>query len=122
MIWRSKKQNTVAHSTTEAEYVTLSFAARQSIWVNRGLSHLGINTKPVIYGDNTASIKLTSNQGVSDQTKHIDVRHHHIRELVEQREIEIGQVGTKDNIADICTKGLTRDVFEDMLVKLGMET
>ena len=83
---------------------------------------MGINTVPIIYGDNTASIKLTSNQGVSDRMKHIDVWHHQIRELVEDGKIEIGQVGTKDNIADVCMKGLTRDVFEDMLVKLRMET
>jgi hypothetical protein len=122
VIWRSKKQKTVATSTTEAEYVALAFAARQSVWINRGLQHMGITTKPIIYCDNTAAIKLTENAGVSDRTKHIDVQHHYTRELRESGKIDVVTVETENNLADICTKGLTRVIFEGFSVRLGMDT
>jgi len=122
VIWRSKKQKTVSNSTTVAKYVALAFAAKQSIWVQRGLSLLGINTIPTIYCDNTAAIQLTENSGVSDRTKHIDVKYYLVRELREKGEIRVVSVGTKDNLADVCTKGLTRVLFEGFLDRLGMET
>ena len=122
VIWRSKKQKTVSDSTTVAEYVALAFAAKQSIWVRRGLSLLGINTVPTIHCDNTAAIRLTENSGVSDRTKHIDVKYHLVRELREKGEIRVVSVGTKDNLADVCTKGLTRVLFKGFLDRLGMET
>ena len=121
-IWRSKKQKTVSDSTTIAEYVALVLASKQSIWVRRGLALLNINTTPTIHCDNQAAIKLTENAGVSDRTKHIDVKFHLIRELREKGDIRIVSVGTKDNLADLCTKGLTRVLFEGYLKRLGMET
>ena len=122
VIWRSKKQKTVSDSTTVAEYVALAFAAKQSIWVRRGLLLLGVKTVPTIHCDNTAAIKLTENSGVSDRTKHIDVKYHLVRELREKGDIRVISVGTKDNLADVCTKGLTRVSFEEFLDRLEMET
>ena len=121
VIWRSKKQKTVATSTTEAEYVALAFAARQSVWINRGLSHMDIETVPIIHCDNTAAIKLTENAGVSDRTKHIDVQHHYTRELRELGKIKVVSVETENNLADICTKGLTKALFEEFSVRMGMK-
>ena len=121
-IWRSKKQKTVSDSTTVAEYVALAFASKQSIWVRRGLALLNIDTTSTIHCDNQAAIKLTENTGVSDRTKHIDVKFHFVRELREKGDIRIVSVGTKDNLADLCTKGLTRILFEGFLKRLGMET
>jgi len=122
VIWRSKKQKTVSDSTTVAEYVALAFASKQSIWVRRGLALLNINTTPTIHFDNQAAVKLTENSGVSDRTKHIDVKYHLVRELRDKGDIRIVSVDTKDNLADVCTKGLVRVLFEGFLDRLGMET
>jgi len=68
VIWRLKKQKTVSDSTTVAKYVALAFAAKQSIWVRRELSLLGINTVPTIHCDNIAAIRLTGeNSGISTE-------------------------------------------------------
>ena len=76
----------------------------------------------MIHCDNQATIMLTENAGVSDRTKHIDVKFHFIRELREKGHIRIVSVGTKDNLADLYTKGLTRVLFEGFPKRLGMET
>ena len=72
--------------------------------------------------DNMAAIKFTENSGISDKTKHIDVKHNLVRELREKEDIRVDSVGTKDNLVDECTKGLTRVSFEGFLDRLGMET
>ena len=83
---------------------------------------MGINTIPTIYCDNTAAIKLTENSGVSDRTKHIDVKHHYTRELRDLGKIRVLPIGTENNLADICTKGLTRILFDDFSGRLGMQS
>jgi len=122
VIWRSKKQKSVTLSTTEAEYVALCCAVQQSIWIKRGLSLMDINTTPTVYCDNTATIKLAGNEGVSDRTKHIDVKYHYTRQMWKRKEIRLEHVDTKENVADICTKGLSKVLHDGFLVKIGMET
>src|SRR5207302_5173410 len=81
-IKQTEYQAILKHDIKQTEYQAILMKQVTKYQYRLQLSHMGINTVPIICGDNTASIKLTSNQGVSDRTKHIDVRHHHIRELV----------------------------------------
>jgi len=60
------KQKIVSYSTTVAEYVALAFAAKQSMWVRRGLSLLGVKTVSTIHSNNLVAIKRTENSGISD--------------------------------------------------------
>ncbi len=79
--WLSKKQSTVALSTAEAEYVALSQAAQECVWLRRLLSDLGMDVSPVmILEDNQGAIAIAKNPVDHSRTKHIDIRYHYIRE------------------------------------------
>jgi hypothetical protein len=105
--WASNRQPTVATSTTEAEYMALSDALKEGIWLSRMLSDLGIPTAQfIIYCDNKAAIALTANPGKHKHSKHIDVRYHFIRERVIDDTVVIRHVGTNDQAADMLTKAL----------------
>ena len=74
------------------------------------LVDFGLNYQSVpIFCDNTSTINLTKNLIQHSRTKHIDIKHHFIRELVQNREIQINYVNTKDQLADIFTKALPRE-------------
>lgn len=108
--WASKKQQTVALSSTEAEYMALADTAREILFIKHVMKELGFNDAccgPIkILGDNIGSLKLSQNIGCNKRTKHIDCRHHFIRELVERKEITLQYCNTNKMLADICTKAL----------------
>ena len=121
--WSSKKQPTVALSTTEAEYMALTQAAKEGIWIKRLLSELGFNSPNdpiVINSDNQGSSALAKNPIQHARTKHIDIRHHFIREMVENKEVEIVYCGTDDMVADILTKGLSREKHNRFVEGMGI--
>ena len=122
--WSSKKQKTVARSSTEAEYVALSYAAQEGIWLRRLLDSLGVGslqTEPTtIYEDNNGAIDLTKNAKHHNRTKHIDISHHFVREQVELKNISVTHCPSKYMIADIMTKGLARVQFEKLREAMGV--
>jgi hypothetical protein len=89
--WKSKKQTTIALSSTEAEYVALSEAAREACWLRNLYDELGYTQKYpiVIKGDNDGSIAMAKNQQFHSRSKHIAIRWHWVRDLVEQNLIAI---------------------------------
>ena len=88
--WCSKKQKTVSTSTTKVEYIAIGHAARESVWIKRFINEMALQTTGLILnGDNEASISLTTNPKSQNRTKHIDVQHHYIRELVNDKELTI---------------------------------
>ena len=80
--WISKKQNSVAMSTTEAEYMSLSVAARQAIWYLHGSQELGLTIPITVRCDNTSAISISNNPIVSNRSKHIAIHYHFVRESV----------------------------------------
>jgi len=106
--WSSKRQTTVALSTTEAEYMALSHAAREAIWLRQLLKELGFEqTKPTeIYSDNQGCIALVANPIHHARTKHIDVRHHFVRQLHSDGAIQTLFCRSEENAADFLTKPL----------------
>lgn len=120
--WLSKKQPIVTLSTTEAEYVSASVCACQAVWFKRILEELGhhILGGTTIWCDNTSTIKLSKNQVFHGRCKHIGVRFHFLRELVNNGEISLEHCGSQEQIADILTKPLRREVFENLRSKLGI--
>ncbi len=111
--WKSQLQSTVSLSSREAEYKALSECAAQVTHLKQLLRDLGITQKKVVINeDNVGAMKLAENWISSKRTKHIDVKYHHIRELVENGEIELKHVRTESQPADILTKNVPKVVFE----------
>ena len=113
--WNSRKQPTVALSSTEAEYLAVSSASQECIFLRGVLSDLGVVVKgaTVIYEDNMGAIALTANPVLRKRTKHIDTRHHFIRELVKDGVVKLEHLGTNEMIADVLTKNLSRPKLDD---------
>ena len=120
--WASQKQKTVALSSYEAEYVAATAAACQGMWLNRLVSELsGIDETMVkLLVDKKSAIVLTKNPVQHSRTKHIDTRHHFIRQYVEDKNIQVDYLRTEDQLADILTKSLGRVKFLEMCERLGV--
>ncbi|GJY28610.1 retrovirus-related pol polyprotein from transposon TNT 1-94 [Tanacetum coccineum] len=103
--WKATLQHVVALSTTEAEYMALTEAVKESIWLKGLLIELGVNLRSVIVNcDNQGAIHLSRNAMFHERKKHINVRYHFIREIVESKEIEVAKISTKDNVVNAFTK------------------
>ena len=120
--WSSKCQGTVALSTIEAEYVSMSRCAQQVVWMHSWLDEVAIeySTLSLIKGDNHGAIALSKNTKDHGKVKHIDIRHHYIRELLESGAITIKQVTSSDNLADLFTKPLARNHHHRLLSTLNI--
>jgi hypothetical protein len=119
--WSSKKQPTVAASTTEAEYMSAGSAVKEALWIRKLLESLSITTPTVdIYCDNQSAIKLLRNPIFSMRSKHIDVVHHFARERVLRNEVAFHYVPTKEMLADMFTKALPAVLHEDCCTGIGM--
>lgn len=122
--WSSRKQATVAKSTTEAEYVSLSQATQEAIWMRQLLSDVGHKAdKPtLLYEDNQGAIEIAKNQRLHSRTKHIDITFHFIRERISSNEIKVMYCESESMLADIMTKGLSKIRFEKLRYMLGVCT
>ncbi|CAL9007073.1 unnamed protein product, partial [Prunus brigantina] len=103
--WRSILQSTVALSTTEAEYMAVTEAIKEAIWLQGLLDDLGVQQDHVdVHCDSQSAIYLAKNQVHHARTKHIDVRFHFVREIIDEGDILLQKIGTADNPADMLTK------------------
>lgn len=120
--WASKRQQCVTTSTTGAEYVALGKAAEQAVWMTGFLSEIDLHQSgPItIRGDNLASISIAEKSNHHQLIKHIDIRHHFIRELVANKSIFCDAIPGAKNPADILTKPLSEDVLHRHLRCLHM--
>src|SRR6201984_1837554 len=120
--WNSRAQKTIALSSTEAEYMSLSDTSKQLIWFKSLLTELGIEIGPIpLYGDNQGSIFLASNPVQEKRIKHIDLRYHFIREVVRNKQVELFFIEGAENPADLFTKNLGRIKFIKFREQLGLE-
>lgn len=124
--WCSKCQRTVSTSTTKAEYIALGYAAREAVWIRRFVNEMANKLRLevvedlTLHGDNEMSITLTRNAESQHRTKHIDVQHHYIRELVNEGELTIGWVPSSGMLANGVTKALPTETFKRHRALLGM--
>ncbi|KAE8732040.1 F-box/kelch-repeat protein [Hibiscus syriacus] len=103
--WKSTLQSTVALSTTEAEYMVVSEAVKEAIWLNGLMEDLGVVQSYIsLYCDSQSAIHLAKNQVYHSRTKHIDVRYHFVREIFEEGKILLQKIATSENPADMMTK------------------
>ncbi|GJY43320.1 putative ribonuclease H-like domain-containing protein [Tanacetum coccineum] len=111
--WQCKKQTIVATSTTEAEYVAAANCCGQVLWVQNQLLDYGfnfMNTK--IHIDNESTICIVKNPIYHSKTKHIEIRHHFIRDCYEKKLISVEKIYTDLNVADLLTKPFDRPRFK----------
>lgn len=117
--WLSKKQDTVAKSTTEAEYIALSTVADEVLWLQELMKELGM---PAIYPtmileDNQPTISVCKNQKSSKVAKHIDTKYHSLEDSILKGRIDVSYVQTDDQLADALTK--VRSNIHDVSFLLG---
>ncbi|GJY12637.1 putative ribonuclease H-like domain-containing protein, partial [Tanacetum coccineum] len=117
--WQCKKQTIVATSTTEAEYVAASNCCGQVLWIQNQMLDYGfnfMNTK--IYIDNESTICIVKNPVFHSKTKHIEIRHHFIRDAYEKKLIQVLKIHTNDNVADLLTKAFDVSMFNFLIVNI----
>ncbi|GJX35596.1 retrovirus-related pol polyprotein from transposon TNT 1-94 [Tanacetum coccineum] len=118
----SKKYKSTAISTIEAEYIAMSGCCAQILWMRSQLMGYGFAFHKIpLYCDNQSTIALCCNNFQHSRSKHIDIRHHFIREQVKNGVVELYFVTTDYQLADIFTKALPRERFEFLLSRLRMK-
>ena len=121
MSWFSKKQNSVALSTTEAEYIAAGSCCAQILWMKQTLKDFDVNFECIpIKCDNTSAINLSKNPILHSRAKHIDIRHHFLRDHIKRGEIALDFVSIEFQLADIFTKPLNDERFSFIRRELGM--
>lgn len=112
IMWRSKKQECVTTSTTEAEYVALAIASKEVMSLKGIYERINgkLSIKPIIYEDNRGAY-LSANSGENKKLRHVDVSYHYTKWLVEKKVIEVKWIGTKQQEADFLTKALEKKAF-----------
>jgi len=119
--WATKEQHSVAMSTAEAEYVAVASCCTQLLWIKQQLKDFCIDTGCIpIYCDNTSTINISKNPCQHKRTKHIDIRHHFLRDNVEKGLISMNFYTTENQIVDIFTKALSREQFKRNRLELGL--
>jgi len=119
--WLSQRQAMVATSTTESEIVAAAEATKEVNWLKRLFSDMmKLKCAPVLQVDNSAAVKLAVNPEFQRRTKHIDVKNFFVREKVIDGSIDIRQISTEDQVADIMTKAVNRLRLTVLCDRMGL--
>jgi hypothetical protein len=122
--WKSSKQETVADSTTEAEYIAASGAAKEAVWIRKFITELGVVPSIVdpivLYCDNTGAIAQAKEPRSHQKSKHILRRFHLIREIVDRGDVKICKIPTEENVSDPLTKPLAQQKHEGHTRAIGI--
>jgi len=115
----SKVRITFYH--TEAEYVAATEACKEAIWLSRLLGDLGVTTDTlVLHNDSMSAIQLAQNPVFHAKTKHIEVKYHFIREVLEDKRLDLVKVHMDVNPVDLITKGLPSERFGSLRQMMGI--
>jgi hypothetical protein len=125
--WKSRRQPTVALSTMESEYMALTDATKELKWIKTLLAELGYSNRKSksdqptdLFSDNQGAIALANNPVSHSRAKHIDIRHHFVREAIQDKIIWVQYIPTAEMTADSLTKALGREKHEKCTVRMGM--
>ena len=122
--WRSSKQDTVADSTTEAECIAASDAAKEAVWIKNFVFRLGvvpsITNSVDVYCDNNGAISQAKEPRSNQRSKHILRRFHLIREIIERGDVKICRVHTDDNVIDPLTKPIPQSKHDSHTRSIGI--
>jgi hypothetical protein len=122
--WKAKTQQRVSTSTGEAEYIGVYEAGKQAKWMTSWYTELDqfYDLPVTIYCDNEAAVTLAKNANGHSKIKHISMKAHWIREIVEAEEVLVEGISSEENVADIFTKALHRPKHEKFINMMGMES
>ena len=122
IIWSSKKQISIALSSTEAKYRGVVNVATQCLWLHGILGDFGIEseTYTVIYCDNQSAIRISTDLVLRNQTKHIEIHMHYIRGLVHDGVIDLQYFPSSEQVADIFTKVFSERIFNNIKYLIGI--
>jgi len=120
--WSSRKQRTIAQSTSEAEYMAMTDVANQAVWYRSFLAELGYTMdNPIpLHGNNKGAIDLALNPVTGRRSKHIDIKHHVIREYLEKGEISLMHTPTAEMVANGFTKSLLCALLQHFNSDMGL--
>jgi hypothetical protein len=120
--WCSGKHTYVALSTAEAEYIALCVAVCKAVRLHKLLADLFGHEmdSTVIYCDNQSCVKLSKNLVFHDKLKHIEIKYHYIRDMVQRKEVHVQCLSTHEQVADVFTKPLAKTNFEYFRERLGL--
>jgi hypothetical protein len=122
--WSSKKQPIVALSTTEAEYIAATHAAKEAIWIRMFLTEITrlLAHPTTLYCDNQSAISVSKNDQYHARMKHIDIQYHFIRDVAARRLISVGYCPTNDMPADMLTKALPAPQITHLRTTVGLRS
>lgn len=120
--WSTKKQPTVALSTTEAEYMAIVNATQEAIWLRNLYNQFFPNNGKsiLLHCDNQGALQLSKNGVFSPRTKHIHIKLEFIKECIENKIINLTYISTNEMLADIFTKGIAKDKLYDLCKQFGL--
>jgi hypothetical protein len=119
--WASKKQNSIALSTAEVEYIAAGHCCAQLLWMRQTLRDYGYKLSKVpLLCDNESAIRIAENPIEHSRTKHIDIQHHFLRDHQQRGDIGIAYVSTKEQLTDIFTKPLDEKTFTKLRNELNI--
>jgi hypothetical protein len=112
----------VALSTAEAEYIPLSMTVREAVWIRNILNELfkhemDLNT---IHFNNQSCLNISENPLFHDKSKHIEIKYHYIRDMVQRKTVHVQYLSTREKIANLFTKPLSKTKFEYFCERLGL--
>lgn len=121
--WCSKKQDTVAQSSAEAEYLAAGLATQQSLWLRRILEDIGEKQEEslLLHCDNKSAIAMAKNPVFHSRTRHINIKHHFIRSVIEDGDVQLVFCNSQEQLADIFTKALPRGRFQQLREAMGVK-
>ena len=123
--WKSSKQSVITDSTTEAEYVAASEAAKEAVWIRQFLEGLMVVPTAVdpipLFCDNSGAVFQAREPKSSNRSRHVLRKYHIIRDYVERKDISICKVGTDDNVADPLTKPLSQAKHDGHVSSMGLK-
>jgi hypothetical protein len=120
--WQSRKQSSISLSTAETEYIAACSASCEATWLQKlltGLFDLEMRATTILC-DNQSCIKMTENHVFHDRSKHIEIRYHFIRDMVQRGALKLQYISTDEQVVDVMTNPLSRVKFEHFRDKLGI--
>jgi len=120
--WRTKKHSTISHSSSEAEYRALATTSCEIQWLSFLLEDLRVTSNGVasLFCDSQSARHITQNNSFHEQTKHIEIDYHVVREKLRQGLFHLLPIHTENQPVDLLTKSLSKEIFYKFLSKLGV--
>lgn len=120
--WSSRKQHSVSHSSTEAEYRTIAHTTSELCWLLSLLQELHVESSsvPTIYCDNLGTIYVCANPKLHSKMKHVHIDFHFVHEKVQAGALRVSHILNNDQLADVFTKPLSKHAFRFLRSKISV--